>query len=996
MKNGIAGWSMLLLVLAMGASALTAHATPNLTPYQPAGWSDKIVVARSTGTTTDSTGLSSADTLYINWAVINNGSTTANGTFYTYLYVDGVFNTSWSTVSLPAGSYTYVNNFYLGSLSAGTHTIEIFTDATSVIAESNESDNTYTKTITIGNPPLPNLTPYQPSGWSDKIVVARSTGTTTDSTGLTSADTLYINWAVINNGNAAVTSTFYTYLYVDGVYQYFWTTTSLPAGSYTYINNYSLGSLSAGTHTIEIFTDATGVVAESNESDNTYTKTITIGNPPLPNLIPYQPSGWSDKIVVARNTGTTTDAVNLTTADTLYVNWAVVNNGSADVMSTFETYLYVDGKYQDFWTTASLDVGSYTYVNGYSISSLSAGTHTIEIYTDATGAIPESNENDNSYTKTITIALPNLPAPALNNPVYGSTTQSTTPTFGWSSVTGASSYRVIVATNPADLPSNPTADTGGPSVVINTTTPSTTFSPASPLNAATTYYWEVHARSPSQYGAWSATDMFSTVNGLTILPIFDSSITSDPQAAAIEATINSAIAGYHAHFSNPITVSIEFKEMDSGLGQSVTYLASVSYAAYRTALAANAATADDATALTYLPATANNPVNGSQYITLKDPLARALGFAGNPPAGDQDGIIGLNTSILNLSSAQNNPNLYSLSTTVSHEIDEVLGLGSALNNLNNGDPAPTYGVYPEDLFRYDQNGARSFTTDLNASAYFSINGVTQLAQFNQYMGGDFGDWYSYSGDNVPQVQDAFGTPGSSPVLGVELQVLDVIGYTRISLPLAITSSAGAGGSINPAGGFNKSPGDSQGFVASPAYNYTVNQWLVDGNVMQSGGLNYTLSNIQSPHNVQVTFTYVPGESAQTISFGPLANRALGEAPFLVTATASSGLPVSLSILSGPATISNGTVNLTGTGSVVVDAAQPGNASYNAAPNVNQQFTVYAPPKINLVASNNSLIFTWLSPSGSKPAKGERFKTSHPEVSNSYHFCWFKQGVSIAS
>jgi hypothetical protein len=146
----------------------------------------------------------------------------------------------------------------------------------------------------------------------------------------------------------------------------------------------------------------------------------------------------------------------------------------------------------------------------------------------------------------------------------------------------------------------------------------------------------------------------------------------------------------------------------------------------------------------------------------------------------------------------------------------------------------------------------------------------------------------------------------------------------------------------------------------------------------------------------VTFTYVPGESAQTISFGPLANRALGEAPFLVTATASSGLPVSLSILSGPATISNGTVNLTGTGSVVVDAAQPGNASYNAAPNVNQQFTVYAPPKINLVASNNSLIFTWLSPSGSKPAKGERFKTSHPEVSNSYHFCWFKQGVSIAS
>jgi hypothetical protein len=34
--------------------------------------------------------------------------------------------------------------------------------------------------------------------------------------------------------------------------------------------------LSAGTHTIKIFTDAAGVIGESNESDNTYSKTITL------------------------------------------------------------------------------------------------------------------------------------------------------------------------------------------------------------------------------------------------------------------------------------------------------------------------------------------------------------------------------------------------------------------------------------------------------------------------------------------------------------------------------------------------------------------------------------------------------------------------------------------------------------------------------------------------------------------------------------------------
>jgi len=42
------------------------------------------------------------------------------------------------------------------------------------------------------------------------------------------------------------------------------------------VNNYSIGSLSPGIHTITITADATGVIAESNENDNSYTKTINI------------------------------------------------------------------------------------------------------------------------------------------------------------------------------------------------------------------------------------------------------------------------------------------------------------------------------------------------------------------------------------------------------------------------------------------------------------------------------------------------------------------------------------------------------------------------------------------------------------------------------------------------------------------------------------------------------------------------------------------------
>src|SRR5438067_399638 len=53
--------------------------------------------------------------------------------------------------------------------------------------------------------------------------------------------------------------------------------------------------------------------------------------------------------------------------------------------------------------------------------------------------------------------------------------------------------------------------------------------------------------------------------GLVINPVFDSSITSDPNAAAIEGTINSAIQEYETRFTDPITVSINFRE-GTGLG----------------------------------------------------------------------------------------------------------------------------------------------------------------------------------------------------------------------------------------------------------------------------------------------------------------------------------------------------------------------------------------------------------------------------------------------
>ena len=81
---------------------------------------------------------------------------------------------------------------------------------------------------------------------------------------------------------------------------------------------------------------------------------------------------------------------------------------------------------------------------------------------------------------------------------------------------------------------------------------------------------------------------------------------------------------------------------------------------------------------------------------------------------------------------------------------------------------------------------------------------------------------------------------------------------------------------------------------------------------------------------------------QTITLDPLVDKVLGDPPFPLLATTSSGLPVSFSLLSGPATLSSNTLTITGTGVVTIRAAQSGNANYNPAPLRDRAFDVLAP------------------------------------------------------
>jgi hypothetical protein len=91
-------------------------------------------------------------------------------------------------------------------------------------------------------------------------------------------------------------------------------------------------------------------------------------------------------------------------------------------------------------------------------------------------------------------------------------------------------------------------------------------------------------------------------------------------------------------------------------------------------------------------------------------------------------------------------------------------------------------------------------------------------------------------------------------------------------------------------------------------------------------------------------TNLSAPQIQSIDFQPIPEKFTIDQPFLLTATASSGLPVSFTVLSGPASLNGDLLTLGGqAGTVTVEARQAGNADWQAALPALQSFTVKHPP-----------------------------------------------------
>jgi hypothetical protein len=331
-------------------------------------------------------------------------------------------------------------------------------------------------------------------------------------------------------------------------------------------------------------------------------------------------------------------------------------------------------------------------------------------------------------------------------------------------------------------------------------------------------------------------------SGLVIVPTFDASILNNPNSAAIQSMINQAVAIYQSLFSDPITVNILFRysntlpdggSMGTALAQSNFVVYDIPWNTYIGALTGDGKTGSDATANASLP---GSPLSAN--IVPSSAGGRAVGLNTQPsmfadstvgPGGPYDGIVTINSSQSFQFTRPPSGSKYDALRSTEHEIDEVLGLGSRLQDGSSD-------LRPQDLFSWAAPGTRNVTSA--GSRYFSINsGNTNIVGFNQNADGDFGDWLSGTCPQAnPFVQNAFGCMGQvSDVTATSPEGinLDVIGYDNLAGAFVITTSSvpSNGGTTSGAGTFPA--GTTHTVMATPSSGYNFASWTENGSVVST-------------------------------------------------------------------------------------------------------------------------------------------------------------------
>ncbi len=248
-----------------------------------------------------------------------------------------------------------------------------------------------------------------------------------------------------------------------------------------------------------------------------------------------------------------------------------------------------------------------------------------------------------------------------------------------------------------------------------------------------------------------------TAHALVIVPTFEASITSSPNAVQIEGSINGAINAIDRLYSNVISIPVEFSNNAAGPNNLLStnqFYNGMSYGSYvgdlRADSIANPSNTTLGTAIANL--FKGNDANGARNMAISTALDAMLTGGTAPTIGSGNApVININSNVSNWSyfqpAAGGN---FDLTGGLEHELDEVLGgggAGSTLNSVGGSCVTSPNGFFcdrvgPLDLYRYSgvSTPVLSAVSANNPNAYFSVDGgKTNIAWFNQNQGGDLSD-----------------------------------------------------------------------------------------------------------------------------------------------------------------------------------------------------------------------------------------------------------------